>query len=275
MYPPVEYVSVKTQNETYHLAASATALVHTTAVVIHRYKKTSDMGAAAAAHAGTRIRELSDQQKLLSVVFATGASQLPMLGALRSIPGIPWQRMIGFHMDEYLGISDQHPASFRHYLRQELWGRVPMREFHEIDGNAADPEGFCRYYGDLLLRHAPQLCLLGIGENGHLAFNDPAEADFSDPKDVKVVSLDRECRQQQVNERWFPTLAEVPEKAITVTIPALLRIPELILSVPGERKREVVRRTLNDEISTRCPATILRMHPNTHLYVDAESDPEA
>jgi glucosamine-6-phosphate deaminase len=194
------------------------------------------------------------------------------LRALTTIPEIPWDRVIGFHLDEYLGISDRHPASFRRYLRHELIQRVPFHAFHEIDANAPDPETFCRYYADLLHAHPPQLCLLGIGENGHLAFNDPPVADFNDPKDVKIVTLDRECRQQQVNEGWFPALAEVPGQAITLTIPTIIRIPELILSVPGERKRAPVERTLNEEISTRCPATILRTHPNAHLYLDASSN---
>ncbi len=231
------------------------------------------MGVAAAQRVAERIRDIGDQQALVSVVFATGASQLDTLRALTRIPNVPWNRVIGFHMDEYLGISDQHPASFRRYLREELVQRLPLREFHEIDGNARDPEEFCRLYANLLHAHAPQLCLLGIGENGHLAFNDPPEADFNDPNDAKIVTLDRECRQQQVNEGWFASLAEVPTQAITLTIPALLRIPELIASVPGERKRAIVQRTLTDEISTSCPATILRTHPNARLYVDASSYP--
>jgi len=232
------------------------------------------MGAAAALRAAVRIRELSQQQELISVVFATGASQLETLRALTTMPDIPWPRVTGFHMDEYLGISDQHPASFRRYLRQELVSRVAMREFHQIDGNAADPGKFCLHYAGLLRQYPPDLCLLGIGENGHLAFNDPPEADFHDPKDVKVAVLDDACRHQQVNEGWFRLLSEVPAAAITLTIPTLLRIPELILSIPGERKREIVHRALTEEISTRCPATILRTHPNARLYVDADSYPQ-
>ena len=231
------------------------------------------MGKAAASLAAERIGALAQERDLVPVVFATGASQLETLRALISAPGVPWRRVIGFHMDEYLGISDQHPASFRRYLRQELWSHVHLREFHEIDGNAAHPENFAEYYTDLLRRHPPALCLLGIGENGHLAFNDPPEADFNEPKDVKVVNLDLACRQQQVNEGWFNFLEAVPTRAITLTIPSLLRIPELIASVPGMRKREIVQRTLTEEISTRCPATILRTHKNAHLYVDLDSSP--
>lgn len=242
-------------------------------MLIHSYQTAPEMGEAAASQAALRIRTLGEHQPLISVVFATGASQLETLRALTSMPDIPWHRVIGFHMDEYLGISQDHPASFRHYLRQELTSRVPLREFHQMDGNTSHPEEFCRHYADLLRQHPPGLCLLGIGENGHLAFNDPPEADFEDPKDAKVVELDAECRQQQVNEGWFSALPEVPTHAITLTIPTLFRIPELILSVPGKRKREVVQRTLTHSISTSCPATVLRSHPNAHLYLDNDSYP--
>jgi glucosamine-6-phosphate deaminase len=134
-----------------------------------------------------------------------------------------------------------------------------------------DPVEFCLQYAGLLREHDPVLGLAGIGENGHLAFNDPPIADFDDAADVKVADLDQACRQQQVNEGWFPSLADVPSQAITLTIPTVMRIPELIISVPGERKRAIVRRTLHDPISTACPSTVLRRHSNVHLYVDAAS----
>ncbi len=241
-------------------------------MTLHPYKTTAEMGEAAARHAAAVIRAIANRQDFIPVIFATGASQLATLRALIAIPEIPWNRVIGFHLDEYLGISDQHPAGFRRYLRDELIHRVPFHAFHEIDANAADPEAFCAHYADLLRANPPQLCLLGIGENGHLAFNDPPVADFADTKAVKIVALDRECRQQQVNEGWFPGLAEVPARAITLTIPTIMRVPELILSVPGERKRAIVQRTLTEDISTRCPATVLRTHPNAHLYLDAASN---
>ncbi|MDQ2776790.1 MAG: glucosamine-6-phosphate deaminase [Acidobacteriota bacterium] len=240
---------------------------------IHSFATASEMGFAAATHVADRIRSLAQQTEVVPVVFATGASQLETLRALTVLPGIPWNQVIGFHMDEYIGLSAQHPASFRRYLREELVQRVSMREFHEIDGEASDPEDFCKEYTELLNSRQLKLCLAGIGENGHLAFNDPPEADFNDPKDVKIVLLDQACRRQQVNEGWFSSLREVPVNAITMTIPALLRIPELVLSVPGERKRSILQRTLTESITTACPATVLRMHANTHLYVDAESYP--
>lgn len=240
-------------------------------LAVHRYPTRREMGAAAAAHAAATIRRLSEKYTVVPVIFATGASQLETLRALVALAQIPWDRVVGFHMDEYVAISDRHPASFRCYLRRELAGKVPMREFHNVEGDAADPERECERYAGLLRSYAPPLCLAGIGENGHLAFNDPAVADFSDPRDVKIVTLDRECRGQQVAEGWFPNIDAVPTRAITLTIPALFRVPEIILSVPGERKTAIVARTVHEEISTNCPATILRTHPNAHLYVDDDS----
>lgn len=229
------------------------------------------MGSAAAAHAAGAIRRLAGEHSVVPVIFATGASQLETLRALTALADIPWDRVVGFHMDEYVGIPAQHPASFRRYLYNELASKVPMREFHNVEGDAADPESECKRYAELLRSYSPLLCLAGIGENGHLAFNDPPVADFSDPRDVKVVTLDRECREQQVAEGWFPSIDAVPSRAITLTIPTLFRVPEIILSVPGERKTAIVARALHDEISTKCPATILRTHPNAHVYLDNES----
>jgi glucosamine-6-phosphate deaminase len=227
--------------------------------------------AAAAQAAANALRELGKSRASIAVIFATGASQLHTLDALTGISGLPWNQVSGFHMDEYVGIAKYHPASFRRYLRERLTQKVQMKEFFEIDGNAADPEKEGCDYAEKLRSADPQLCLLGIGENGHLAFNDPAVANFGDPDDAKVVHLDSVCRQQQAAEGWFASAAEVPEYAITLTIPTLLRVPKLIVSVPGRRKGSIVRRTLEESISTKCPATILRTHPNVTLYLDLES----
>jgi glucosamine-6-phosphate deaminase len=240
-------------------------------ITVEVYQDRETLGQAAATLAADRLRSLAKGHETVPVVFATGASQLATLHALSSMPEIPWNQVVGFHMDEYLNIPEDHPASFRRYLRENLTRRVAMRRFYEIDGTAPDAGKTCREYINLLHSHRPLLCLLGIGENGHLAFNDPHEADFEDPVDAKIVSLDVACRQQQVNEGWFPNLQEVPEKAITLTIPTLSRIPELILSIPGERKAQIVKRALNDPISTDCPATILRKHPNAILFLDRDS----
>lgn len=228
-------------------------------------------GAAAAQSAASSLTELAKTNAEFAVIFATGASQLDTLQVLTQISALPWAQVRGFHMDEYIGLSPDHPASFRRYLRDNLTRKVKMKEFFEIDGTASDPEQACKEYAALLRAANPQLCLLGIGENGHLAFNDPGVADFNDPLDVKVVQLDTTCRQQQEAEGWFSRLEEVPERAMTVTIPPLYRVPKLIASVPGPRKAAIIRRTLEDAISTACPATLLRTHPNATVYLDRDS----
>jgi glucosamine-6-phosphate deaminase len=149
-----------------------------------------------------------------------------------------------------------------------------MKSFLEMDGAARDVDRMCRDYAAALRAADPQLCLLGIGENGHLAFNDPAEADFNDPCDIRVVHLDRMCRLQQVAEGWFKRYEDVPELAVTLTVPALFRVPKLIISVPGKRKASVVRRTVQDPVSPVCPSTILRTHPDAIVYLDEESAAE-
>lgn len=228
-------------------------------------------GRAAAEAAAQAMQRLAYELDWLGVVFATGASQLEMLRALTALPGLPWSRIVGFHLDEYVGLDEHHLASFRRYLRENLTSRVSMRAFHEIDGSSPDPAAVSRDYAEKLRGAAPRLCLLGIGENGHLAFNEPAEADFADPLDVKIVTLDAACRLQQTAEGWFGSILEVPANAITVTIPAIFRIPRLILSVPGERKAEIMRRVLTAPIAPECPATILRNHPDATVYLDPDS----
>ncbi len=225
-------------------------------------------GVAAAEAVAEYLRQQKNIVREIAVIFATGASQLETLEALTDTPGLPWDQVSGFHLDEYVGIDENHPASFRRYLRENLTERVRMREFHAINGSAENPEAVCREYARQLRAANPQLCLLGVGENGHLAFNDPGEADFNDPEDVKIVQLDAVCRQQQAAEGWFKTLEDVPTRAITLTIPALFRVPKLILTIPGPRKATIVRRTLTEAISTDCPATILRTHPDATAYID-------
>jgi glucosamine-6-phosphate deaminase len=238
------------------------------------YPDAVSMGKAAAQAAAEAINEIEKRQETINVIFATGASQLATLDALTKIDNLPWARVRGFHMDEYIGLPISHPASFRGYLREKLTEKVSLKEFNEVDGTAPDAEAFSRDYAAKLRAAEPQLCLMGIGENGHLAFNDPGVADFNDPLDVKVVHLDRMCREQQAAEGWFASIGEVPEFAITITIPALLRVPRLIVSVPGSRKAAIVRRSLTKSISTDCPATILRAHPNATIYLDEASAAE-
>ena len=243
-------------------------------LVVEVYEDRHALGQAAATVAANRLRELAKQHEVVPVIFATGDSQRATLHALAAMPDVPWNQVIGFRMDEYVGLPENHPASFSRYMRENLTKHVQLRHMYEIDGAEANVEKTCREYAGLLREHPPLLCLLGIGENGHLAFNDPAEARFDDPADVRQVTLDLLCREQQVSEGTFSSVAEMPERAITITVPALFRVPELILSTPGPRKARIVKRTLYDPISSACPATILRRHPSATLYLDRDSAAE-
>ena len=238
------------------------------------YPTAESAGQAAAQAVAAALRELGTRRNSVGIIFATGASQLKTLDALTSTPDLPWKKVHGFHMDEYIGIDKNHPGSFRRYLRENLTSRVVMAAFHEIDGDAENLENVRHEYIEKLEAADPQICLLGIGENGHLAFNDPHEANFDDPEPMKIVTLDRACREQQLAEGWFGSLEEVPKQALTLTIPTLLKVPRLVLSVPGKRKSPSVRRTLQSSISPACPATILRTHPNVTLFLDEESASE-
>jgi glucosamine-6-phosphate deaminase len=238
------------------------------------YESREAAGEAAALAAASEMRRLSETQRAVAVIFATGASQLSMLHALTSLPNVPWNRTIGFHMDEYQGMQPDHFASFRRYLRERLVERVSMKAFREIDGSTANPQQVCTNYAAALTAANPQLCLLGIGENGHLAFNDPHLCDFNDPDMVRLADLDQACREQQVAEGWFASPEMVPKQAITLTIPALFRVPRLIASVPGRRKAHIIRRVIEDDVSTACPATLLKTHPNATVYLDDESSAE-
>jgi glucosamine-6-phosphate deaminase len=229
------------------------------------------MGDAAAEHAANVIRDAIDRAGEAHVMFASGNSQLAFLRALRVRPDIDWSRVVGFHMDEYLGMAAEHPASFRRYMREQLVEAVQPRMFHEIHGDAPDGAAECARYAGLLRDQPLDLCCLGIGENGHLAFNDPPVADFEDPLDVKVVALDEACRTQQVGEGHFATFDTVPTHAITVTIPALLRAAIVLAIVPEARKQGIVHAALAGPCSTACPASVLRSHDHVTLYLDAAS----
>jgi glucosamine-6-phosphate deaminase len=239
---------------------------------IEVYASRKAMGAAAAQAAAAYIRDLAKDREQIGVIFATGASQIETLEALTAMQDLPWNKIVGFHMDEYVNLPIEHPASFRKYLRERLTRKVRMKEFCEVDGNAPDLGKFCAVYQEKLRAIDPQLCLLGIGENGHLAFNDPGVADFHDPVDLKVVELDSMCQAQQVAEGWFGGLEDVPRQAVTLTIPALVRVPHLVISVPGERKAEIMRQVVVDaEITPLRPASILRKHPDATIYLDSDS----
>jgi glucosamine-6-phosphate deaminase len=233
---------------------------------------TLDELAAAAAETATEalVRAL-DARGEANVMLATGNSQLAFLAALVPRPEIDWSRVTAFHMDEYVGLGTDHPASFARYMRGRVVALVQPRAFHYVDGLAADPAAEARRYAALLADHPLDLCVLGIGENGHLAFNDPPVADFDDPLAVKVVALDDACKRQQVGEGHFATVDDVPTHAITVTIPALLAATRVLAIVPEARKAVPVRAALEGPITTECPASILRTRPSAELFLDHES----
>jgi glucosamine-6-phosphate deaminase len=229
------------------------------------------MARAAADQAAGIMRAAVRERGVAHVMFATGNSQLAFVETLVTrTADVPWADTIVFHMDEYVGIGPDHPAGFQKWIRERIVEPTSPRAAYYVDG-LGDAETSCARYSDLLARHPLDLCCLGIGENGHLAFNDPGVADFSDPLDVKVVELDAACRQQQVNEGHFPDLASVPSHALTVTIPALLRAAAVIAVVPEARKAEPVRAALTGPVSVRCPASVLRTIPSATIYLEPES----
>jgi glucosamine-6-phosphate deaminase len=204
-------------------------------------------------------------------MFATGNSQLGFVDALVDPSrGVPWGDVVLFHMDEYVGIGPDHPASFERWIRFRIADRTHPRAAHYLHGTA-DPGPECDRYAGLLSSHPLDLCCLGIGENGHLAFNDPGVAAFDDPRDVKIVELDAACRRQQVGEGHFSSDAEVPRRAMTVTVPALLRAARVLAVVPEARKAAPVRDALRGPVSEACPASILQRTPHATVFVDADS----
>ena len=229
------------------------------------------MGKAAAEKAADILREAIARQGKARIIVASAPSQDEVIAGLAAAPGIDWSRVTIFHMDEYVGISASHPASFRHYQQQHLLKRVSPAAFIGIHGEAPDPITECARYSALLVNSPIDLVCMGVGENGHIAFNDPPVADFADPQRVKVVELDDVCRQQQVNDGCFPDFESVPRQAITLTCPTLMSGRALVCVVPGPRKAAAVAAMLGGKISTACPASILRQHPAATLFLDTNS----
>ena len=241
------------------------------ALTVRIGRDTDEMARDAAAEAGAGLRAAIASRGEANVMLATGNSQLAFLAELVEIPDVAWKHVRAFHMDEYVGISASHPASFRRYMRERVAARLPFHEFHYLCGDAPDPEQEAARYGALLRAHPLDLCCAGIGENGHLAFNDPPVADFDDPRDVKVVALEPASRRQQVGEGHFATIDDVPTHAITVTIPALLRARRVIVITPEARMARAVHEALHGPVTTACPASVLRRQANATLYLDAAS----
>ena len=235
------------------------------------YADRPSLGRAAAAEVAACLRGLVERDGRATAIFASAPSQNEFLAALREDRTVPWPRVTAFHLDEYVGVSASHPASFRRFLVDRLFAHVPLRAFHGLDGEAPDPEAECERYADLLRRERPGLAILGIGENGHLAFIDPPLCDFHEARDVRVVELDAISRQQQVHDGGFPRIEDVPRTALSLTIPLLLRVPRAVAIVPGPVKRAAIQAALDGPVTCACPASVLRRHPGARLYVDTAS----
>ena len=229
-----------------------------------------EMGRAAAEDAAMLLRESLARQGEVRVIAATGASQFAFLAALTSAPGIEWSRVVFFHLDEYVGLPESHPASFRRYLKARIVARVQPGAFHFIAGDAQDTEAERRRIGALLSASPVDVAFVGIGENGHLAFNDPP-ADFETEEPYLVVSLDDACRKQQLGEGWFASLDEVPRRAVSMSVRQILKSRAILAVVPDARKARAVRDCLEGGVSPLHPASILREHPRTTLYLDRDS----
>jgi glucosamine-6-phosphate deaminase len=229
------------------------------------------MGAAAARVVAEAIRELLARDGRAAVIFASAPSQNEFLAALRVEPGIDWSRLTAFHLDEYVGIAPDHPASFRRFLVDRLFAHVKVAAFHGLDGQAKDLAAECARYAALLRRETPALAILGTGENGHLAFIDPPVCDFAEPADVRVVELDEPCRRQQVHDGSFPSLEDVPRTALSLTVPFLLRVPRAVAIVPGAAKRAAIQAAVLGPVTTSCPASVLRRHRDATLFLDEDS----
>ena len=229
------------------------------------------MGKAAGEAVAERMRTILKAKPRLFAVFASAPSQNEFLDELAQSPNIDWKRVVAFHLDEYVGLPTTSPQSFGQFLRERLFEKVHPGAVHYIDGMAEDLEAECLRYGTLLETHPFDVACIGIGENGHIAFNDPPVADFGDPRSVKVVDLDLASREQQVHDGCFNELGQVPKRALTLTIPAIMTARFVYCMVPASSKAEAVKKTLEGPITTACPATILRKHENANLFLDRDS----
>ncbi|HEY5331690.1 MAG TPA: glucosamine-6-phosphate deaminase [Acidobacteriaceae bacterium] len=238
-------------------------------MTIKVFSSKSAMAEAAANDAAASIREAISQRGQGRIIAATGASQFDFLEALTKVPGIDWDRVEMFHLDEYVGISDRAPASFCKYLRERLIDKVGIKKYHLLDGTQDPSTVIARVSAEI--RKAPiDVAFVGVGENGHLAFNDPP-ADFDTHESYTVVDLDEDCRKQQLGEGWFPTLADVPRQAISMTIRQIMKAEHILCIAPDARKANAVKLCFDGEVTPMAPASILQRHPNAAIYLDRES----
>jgi glucosamine-6-phosphate deaminase len=238
-------------------------------MIIKLFKDKRSLASAAAEQATGHIRDAISKKGSARIIAATGASQFEFLDALTAAPDIRWEQVEMFHLDEYIGLPLSHPASFRGYLFKRLINRVGITRYHLLDGEA-DPASVARTVGAELAGAPVDVAFVGIGENGHLAFNDPP-ADFETDEPYLIVNLDEACRRQQLGEGWFKSLEEVPRQAISMSVRQILKAREIIAIVPDKRKAPAVAACFDGEISPKAPASILRTHPSTTIYLDTDS----
>lgn len=229
-----------------------------------------EMGRISGQDVAAMMKILLQGKEELNVMFAAAPSQNEVLAELLLDEEIDWSRINAFHMDEYIGLPEEAPQKFGNFLREHIFGKRPFRQIYYIDSNSA-PEQECQRYEGILRCHPMDICILGVGENGHLAFNDPAVADFSDNRLVKQVELDDICRQQQVNDGCFSSIDQVPKTALTVTIPGLIRARAMFCVVPTKNKAEAVKNMLTKDVNESCPASILRQKAGAKLYLEPDS----
>jgi glucosamine-6-phosphate deaminase len=236
------------------------------------YKNKKELAAAASEKAAEALKAALDKKAVVRLIAATGNAQLDFLAALRGRKDIDWTRVELFHLDEYVGLAESHPASFVGYIRREIAGPLPLKKAHFINGTAVDPEEERRRLSRLIAEQPVDVAFVGIGENGHLAFNDPP-ADFETEEPYLIVNLDEKCRNQQVGEGWFPSLDAVPRKAFSMAIKQIMKTGTILCIVPEKRKAEAVRDCLgkDKDVTPLHPASILKRHPNVYIYLDEDS----
>ena len=240
-------------------------------LTVNIYDTRDEMGRAAASDIKVKILELLETKEEINMIFAAAPSQNEVLYALATDKEIPWNRVNAFHMDEYIGLPATAPQGFGNFLREHIFGLADFKSVSYIDISAEDAEAECERYARLLSENPTDIVVMGIGENGHIAFNDPPVADFNDPRAVKPVALDEICRNQQVNDGCFAKIEDVPTTAITLTVPTLYKGDYLFCIVPAKTKANAVKATVCGEINEKCPATILRRHESAILYLDGDS----
>lgn len=239
--------------------------------IVEVYPSKTEVGKAAALRASAILKSAIAKDGRARVIMATGNSQEDLVAALVQVRDLDWSRLEVFHMDEYIGLPETDRGCLKRWLNTHFVEVVHPGKVHYLDGNAADLSAECRRY-EQALRAAPiNLCTLGIGENGHIAFNDPHVADFQDPLNIKEVDLDERCRRQQAGEGHFRDFASVPSEALTLTCPMLMGAENLICCVPEARKAEAVKNALEGPVATQCPGSLVRTHPRSHIYLDADS----